>query len=473
MKKLLAVLLVFMVIFGMFTPSSNAEDKSFCDQFKGIKKIWWDGIELKSGQIGRLTILKDTSLFKLQGEKKVFTRTLKKGEFYRIYAFKPGKLSVGGGYFVDRDVKVSYSTPSKNKLAAVACINGSYPSQNSSPKVYTTKEIVDQNDDKVVLIETNRSQGSGIVVGNGLILTNHHVMEGASQARVTFNNGQQFEVQGIVESDPNKDIAIIKTVKTFNKSSVSIRSSSQGLSKGEKVVAIGSPEGLQNTVSEGIISSFRSFNGVSHIQTNAEITFGSSGGGLFSTSGQLIGITTSGIGDANLNFAVASEEFVPVVNRYAKLTHGSIKASFPKISISLLGGISLGMTKQQVKQQSSGMLLEEGSDKLVFQNVSVLDYPANVIYEFDNNILTAVNVYHNIAENVGDLSLLEDYFINIYQKITPYYGEPEHLDTDWMDDEEGYVLSAYWTAVDHDTMLIVQITFDYDSYGGLRISIRQ
>jgi S1-C subfamily serine protease len=474
MKKLIAILFSSLLILGFNIPNSfAAEDSSFCDQYKGVKKIWWDGIELKSGQIGRLNVLKDTPLFKLDGDKKTFARTLKAGEFYRIYAFKPGMLSVGGGYFVDRDSKVNYSTPSKTKLAAVACINGQLPAKDSTTKVYTTKEIVDLNDQKIVLIQTNRGQGSGIVVGNGLILTNHHVMERATEATVTFIDGQKYSVQGIVEADAKKDIALIKTTKTFKTSSVSIRTSSKGLSKGDKVVAIGNPKGLQNTVSEGIISSFRTFDGVSHIQTNAEITFGSSGGALFNMNGQLIGVTTSGVGEANLNFAVASEEFLPMVKKYGTLAHSGIPASFPKFSYSLLGDIELGMTKEQVKEASKGSLVEETADELHYMNVDVLGYSASVIYIFENGELVTVNVYHDKVINVEDLETLENYFIELYEKIQLIYGDADYLDTEWLDDEDGYILSAYWTDGQQDTMLIVQITMDEETLGGLSITISE
>lgn len=86
---------------------------------KAEAAVYWDGVVLKKGQIGRMTILENTSLFKLDGEKRTFSRTLKKGENYRIYAFKPGMLSVGGGYYVDRNNKIKYETPSKAKLAQV------------------------------------------------------------------------------------------------------------------------------------------------------------------------------------------------------------------------------------------------------------------------------------------------------------------------------------------------------------------
>lgn len=142
MKKWLTIILSFLMLFGFTAPAASAaESNTFCNQYKGVKKIWWDGVELKSGQIGRLTVLKDTTLYKLQGEKKVPFRTLKKGEFYRIYAFKPGKLSVGGGYYVDRDSKVKYETPSKTKLRAAQCIHNPYGKKGNPTTVGVTWDM--------------------------------------------------------------------------------------------------------------------------------------------------------------------------------------------------------------------------------------------------------------------------------------------------------------------------------------------
>jgi hypothetical protein len=122
MKRVSLFIIVFVICYGIYSPNANAMDERFCDQYIGVEKISWDGAELVNGQIGRLTVLKDTRLFSLQGEKKVESKILKQGEVYRIYAFKPGMLSVGGGFFVDRDDKVKYVTPSKTKLNAVKCI---------------------------------------------------------------------------------------------------------------------------------------------------------------------------------------------------------------------------------------------------------------------------------------------------------------------------------------------------------------
>lgn len=77
------------------------------------------------------------------------------------------------------------------------------------------------------------------------------------------------------------------------------------LVRGQKVVAIGSPEGLFNTVSDGIISAFRTIDGVNMIQFTAPISSGSSGGAVLNMYGEVIGISTSGIDDGqNINFAV-------------------------------------------------------------------------------------------------------------------------------------------------------------------------
>lgn len=150
MKKLFGFILTTVLILGIFPPITNAakNDLAFCKQYAGVKKIWWDGMELKSGQIGRLMVQKDTELFKLNGDTKTFSRTLKKGEFYRIYAFKPGMLSVGGGYYVNRDSKVTYETPSKAKLQAVQCITNPYGTQANPTKIGDTW-VIEQKEDRL------------------------------------------------------------------------------------------------------------------------------------------------------------------------------------------------------------------------------------------------------------------------------------------------------------------------------------
>ncbi|TFD97095.1 hypothetical protein [Jeotgalibacillus sp. R-1-5s-1] len=132
MKKVLISFVLLIILTAGHDVSANND----CTSYRGTSKIWWDGAELTKGQIGKLSIQKDTSLFKLEGEKKVHSRTLKAGEQYRIYSFKPGLLSVGGGYFVARDAKVTYQTPSKAKLAGADCVHNRF--ENHGPQIHNT-----------------------------------------------------------------------------------------------------------------------------------------------------------------------------------------------------------------------------------------------------------------------------------------------------------------------------------------------
>lgn len=101
------------------------------------------------------------------------------------------------------------------------------------------------------------------------------------------------------------DLAVIRIDRTLNPLPVY---KEQGLVRGQKVVAIGSPLGLFNSVSDGIISGFRKFDGVDMIQFTAPTSPGSSGGAVLNMYGEVIGISTAGIPDAQgINLAVGYE----------------------------------------------------------------------------------------------------------------------------------------------------------------------
>ncbi|WP_316570483.1 CAP-associated domain-containing protein [Neobacillus sp. YIM B06451] len=119
--KVAASTFMLSTAFIYFTPAEKGKAAELCTGISASTVVQWDGDELKLGQIGRLTVLNDTPLFKLIGDSREFARMLKAGETYRIYAFKPGMLSVGGGYYVERDARVKYETPSKTKLGQLDC----------------------------------------------------------------------------------------------------------------------------------------------------------------------------------------------------------------------------------------------------------------------------------------------------------------------------------------------------------------
>ena len=148
------------------------------------------------------------------------------------------------------------------------------------------------------------SQGSGFIVReDGVIVTNYHVVNMASDIKIKIGYKVR-DSEGLLHVDPENDIAIIKVEgKDYPKVRIGDASKAQ---IGEKVYAIGSPQGLENTISEGILSGIREIDRERKIlQMTAAISPGSSGGPVFNGRGEVIGIATFLIAETqNLNFAL-------------------------------------------------------------------------------------------------------------------------------------------------------------------------
>lgn len=192
----------------------------------------------------------------------------------------------------------------------------------------SVKEIVEENDHKVVAVFVDTPegevQGSGFFIEDGIIVTNFHVIEGGRSAYVRLTDERFIEVEGIVCANPALDLAILKLTEQIGVEPVRLGGISD-VQKGEMAVAIGSPLGLFNTVSTGIISNTWNQDGVHLIQISIPITHGNSGGALFDDSGKVIGVTTSGIGDANLNFAVSTEHLLEVCELIKEIGYDNIE----------------------------------------------------------------------------------------------------------------------------------------------------
>lgn len=158
--------------------------------------------------------------------------------------------------------------------------------------------------DSVVYIQTNKIQGSGIVLStNGLIATNFHVIENASTAQIIFNDGTIYAGSiTIVGLDPQADIALLQ----INKQGLHCVTPSFSITAGEKVTAIGSPKGKRNVSSTGIVNGYTD----DIISMSAPLAHGSSGGGLFNAAGQVIGMCSSY--SENQYFAIPIEKVFAV-----------------------------------------------------------------------------------------------------------------------------------------------------------------
>ena len=161
--------------------------------------------------------------------------------------------------------------------------------------------------------QKERGQGSGVVIdSSGLILTNAHVVERVGDVIITFQNGDQIDGK-VVGTDQITDLALVKIKEISNLKSAKL-GNSEDIKVGDWAIALGTPYGLESTVTLGIVSSLhRDINSLGFsdkrldlIQTDAAINPGNSGGPLINSNGEVIGINTlvrSGPG-AGLGFAI-------------------------------------------------------------------------------------------------------------------------------------------------------------------------
>lgn len=154
-----------------------------------------------------------------------------------------------------------------------------------------------------------KETGSGFVMFEEcLLVTNQHVINGASYLRITDDNGEKYIVDQVIVSDKEHDIAILFFPEgIIHYGPLEYDAAFNNLKRMQSVIAIGSPEGLPGTISDGIISGFRLFKNsdIRYIQITAPISHGSSGGCLLNEDLRVIGVTSSGVEKGeNLNFAI-------------------------------------------------------------------------------------------------------------------------------------------------------------------------
>lgn len=165
----------------------------------------------------------------------------------------------------------------------------------------------------IVIINTfdklgkNLAQGSGVCVGENIYITNRHVLKDSFSIEVAQGNVKKNG--NVVGVDLRHDIGVVSVNEQVGMPLLSdqIKSLSE-VKTGDSVFAVGAPQGLEMTISNGIVSGTRSDGFAPFIQTTAAISKGSSGGGLFSLDGRLIGITSFFIKQGQgLNFAIPTE----------------------------------------------------------------------------------------------------------------------------------------------------------------------
>ena len=201
-----------------------------------------------------------------------------------------------------------------------------------------------------------RGLGSGFIIdAKGLILTNNHVVENAEKITVKLSDQREFSAK-IVGRDPRTDIAVIQITEGKDSFPVAPMGDSSNLEVGEWIVAMGSPFGLDNTLTAGVVSAKGRHIGAgpydNFIQTDASINPGNSGGPLVNLRGEVVGVNTaifsrSG-GNLGIGFAIPinlAKEILPELIKTGKVTRGWLGVSIQRVTPDLAK--SLGLEKSR------------------------------------------------------------------------------------------------------------------------------
>ena len=240
-----------------------------------------------------------------------------------------------------------------------------------------------------------RGIGSGFVMSpEGYILTNNHVIEGADQIKVKFANGREYDGR-IIGRDPKTDLAVVKIDGPKDLQALPLGNSDE-LKVGNWVVAVGSPFGLEQTVTAGIVSAKGRVIGSgpydNFIQTDASINPGNSGGPLVNMKGEVVGINTAIIADGQgIGFAIPinmAKEIVPQLEKKGHVTRGWLGVGIQEVTPELAK--SLGLKEEKgalVAQVFSGSPAEKAGIE-----------PGDVIMEFDGKeIVDSKDLPHTVA----------------------------------------------------------------------------
>ncbi|HEX3771442.1 MAG TPA: trypsin-like peptidase domain-containing protein [Polyangiaceae bacterium] len=260
-------------------------------------------------------------------------------------------------------------------LALAACAGKAPPPAAAgpviaaAPRTLSPAEIASRALPAIVTMKTEQSLGTGFVIrSDGWIATNLHVIVGGPRLRATIAD-RELDVVEVLAASPEHDLAVVRVEATGLP--VLVLGDSDKMRPGDSVVAIGNPLGLENTVSNGLISARRKFDrGVEVLQISAPIAPGSSGGPIFNDHGEVIGIATAVLEEGqNLNFGMPVAYLAPMLKapepvpfpEFARLIAQIRQAAAPRahkhpmLPASLLDGCSVDAQRLMVHMISDAI----------------------------------------------------------------------------------------------------------------------
>jgi putative serine protease PepD len=267
---------------------------------------------------------------------------------------------------------------------------------------------------------TQRAQGSGFVFDEqGHIVTNQHVVAGASSIAVSFWNGAEFDAD-VVGTDPSTDLAVVRVAAPRSLLVPLLFGNSSSLAVGDPVVALGSPFGLEGTVTSGIVSALhremRAPNNyliTDTVQTDAAINHGNSGGPLLDRSGRVIGVNAqieseSG-GSDGVGFAIPSNTVGSIVRQL--IATGEVRHAYLGVRMEAVEeGVAITEVVPDTPAEDAGLRAATGSKVVDGQEVPI---GGDVIVAFDGEEVTSAPALQSAvdAHRPGDtvtLTILRD-----------------------------------------------------------------
>ena len=226
--------------------------------------------------------------------------------------------------------RFSHSVPSSTPVSGTGTTTDSTPASTAikpsptsppPPQKLTTAQIAGRATPSVVVVENfnedgeKAQQGSGYVFsGDGIVITNYHVIRGAKSLNVKVPGREPYRVDSILGYEIDHDVAAVQ-VSGASLPALSTETIEEP-KVGDRVVAIGAPLGLESTVSEGIVSAIRDAGTIHIIQRTASISPGSSGGPLLNDYGRVVGLTTSTVlNGQSINFVVSVRHVSELLSR--------------------------------------------------------------------------------------------------------------------------------------------------------------
>jgi len=281
--------------------------------------------------------------------------------------------------------------------------------------------LFDRTIDSVVSVQRVTGQGSGFVYqteGNGstsYVVTNAHVVGEASDVTVQFSRGES-RAGTVVGTDISSDLAVVEVTDTPEYTEA-LPVSDSTPEHGRRVAALGSPFGLEETITHGIVSGLnrslptrQGYTIPNVVQTDAPISPGNSGGPLVTCASEVVGVNTAGIaaqGAENIGFAISSsliDRVVPSLIRTGEFTHPTLGVSATGVTPTIAGANDLngsqGVIVVAVDQDAPAAAVLQGSDRLERISGEIVPIGGDVILAVDGRSIAT-------SEDLASVLLVE------------------------------------------------------------------